>query len=177
MGVTTSRSLTGAADAAAWAHLPDPHGQALVSVWGSALEGFADVGRVLAAEMEDGVGIPMSWAEVLFRLRRTPGEELPTTRLARQVSFSSGGFTKLLDRLVEAGFVERRACPTDRRVVYAGLTTRGREVADQALRVHADGLRRHVLAAIGEERMQAVAAAFLLLRDASRGTSASACAT
>ncbi|HEV2122588.1 MAG TPA: MarR family transcriptional regulator, partial [Chloroflexota bacterium] len=105
--------------------LPDPAGQELVSQWGTVVEGFADVGRVLAAEVEEAVGLSMSWAEVLFRLRRTPGEVLPSTRLAREVSFSSGGFTKLMDRLVETGLVERRPCPTDRRVVYAALTPHG----------------------------------------------------
>ena len=61
-----------------------------------------------AAEIDAAVGIPITWAEVLFRLRRTPGEALPSTRLAREVSFSSGGFTELMDRLVAAGLVERR---------------------------------------------------------------------
>src|SRR5215204_5347224 len=81
------------------ASLPDPEGQALVSLWGTAVEGFAEVSRVLAAELDAALGIPITWAEVLFRLRRTPGEMLPLTRLAREVSFSSGGFTKLVDRL------------------------------------------------------------------------------
>lgn len=154
--------------------LPDPAGQELVSLWGAAVEGFADVGRVLAAELDEALGIPMTWAEVLFRLRRTPGEMLPSTRLAREVSFTSGGFTKLMDRLVEAGLVERRACPTDRRVVYAGLTPRGREVADRALEVHIAGLRRHVLHAIGEDGLRALAETLLQLRDAAR--SAPSCA-
>lgn len=148
---------------------PGSAGHELVSQWGAVIEGFADVGRVLAAEMESAVGIPMPWAEVLFRLRRTPGEELPSTRLAREVSFTSGGFTKLVDRLVEAGLVERRACPTDRRVVYACLTARGREAADRALEVHVTGLRQHVLAVLGEERLTALAESMRQLRDGSRG--------
>lgn len=151
------------------ADLPDPTGQELVSLWGAAVEGFADVGRRLAAELEAAVGIPVTWAEVLFRLRRTPGGMLPATQLAREVSFSSGGFTKLLDRMVAAGLVERRACPTDRRVVYASLTVRGREVADRALTVHVDGLRRHVLGVLGHERLQLLAETTRRLRDASRG--------
>lgn len=157
-----------------WEALPDPAGQELVSLWGAAVEGFADVGRVLAAEVEAAVAIPITWAEVLFRLRRTPGEMLPSTRLAHEVSFSSGGFTKLMDRLVEAGLVERRACATDRRVVYAGLTPRGREVADRALQVHIAGLRRHVLGALGEEGLTALADTMRRLRDASRDGAACA---
>jgi DNA-binding MarR family transcriptional regulator len=150
------RPATASSDSPPADGLPDPAGQELVSLWGAALEGFAEISRVLADELDTALGIPMTWAEVLFRLRRTPGELLPSTRLARDVSFSSGGFTKLMDRLVEAKLVERQACPTDRRVVYAALTPRGRELADRALEVHIAGLRRHVLDVIGEERLRAL---------------------
>jgi DNA-binding MarR family transcriptional regulator len=149
--------------------LRDAAGQELVSQWGAALEGFADVTRVLAAELDQALEIPMTWAEVLFRLRRTPDEMLPVTRLAREVSFSSGGFTKLMDRLTEAGLVERQDCPTDRRVVYAVLTPRGRELADNALEVHIASLRRHVLDVIGEDCLRSVADSMRQLRSATRG--------
>jgi DNA-binding MarR family transcriptional regulator len=148
--------------------LPALADQDLVSHWGLVVEGFADTSRVLASELEDALGIPLAWAEVLFRLRRTPGEVMPSTRLAREVSFSSGGFTKLMDRLVEAGFVERRPCPTDRRVVYAALTPRGREVADEALAIHSASLRRHVLDVLGEQRIRVLAETMRLLRHPSR---------
>lgn len=148
--------------------LPDPVGQELVSRWGIVVEGFADVSRVLATEVEEAVGIPIAWVEVLFRLRRTPGEELPSTHLAREVSFSSGGFTKLMDRLMETGLVERRPCPTDRRVVYAALTPRGRAVADRAIEVHVASLRRHVLDVLGDERLGTLAETMRRLRHPSR---------
>jgi DNA-binding MarR family transcriptional regulator len=147
----------------------------LVSQWGAAVEGFADVNRVLAAELDAALGIPITWAEVLFRLRRTPGEMLPSTRLAREVSFSSGGFTKLMDRLVEHGLVERQACPTDRRVVYAALTPTGRDVANRALEIHTAGLRQHVLGVLGADRLAALAAAMGLLR--ARAREDTACGT
>jgi DNA-binding MarR family transcriptional regulator len=152
--------------------LPDAAGQELISKWGMAVEGFADVTRVLAAELDQALGIPLTWAEVLFRLRRTPDEMLPATRLAREVSFSSGGFTKLMDRLIEAGLVERQDCPTDRRVVYAALTPRGRALADRALEVHIASLRHHVLDVIGDDRLQALADAMRKLRSASRDSGA-----
>lgn len=146
----------------------EPSDDALVSAWGLVLEGVGSAGRVLARELEEAVGLPVTWVEVLFRLRRTPGQVLPTTQLAREVSFSSGGFTKLLDRLVEARLVARQACSTDRRIVYAALTVQGRAVADRALTTHVAGLRAHVLAAVGPERLQDLAEAMRRLRDHSR---------
>ena len=48
--------------------------------------------------------------------------------LASALVISRGGLTKLVDRLVKAGLLERAYCATDRRVSYAVLTPSGREV-------------------------------------------------
>lgn len=62
--------------------------------------------------------------------------------LAQQVSLASGGITKLLDRMIEAGLVQRVPCPTDRRVAFAALTAKGQGVLRQAKWVHARDLRQ-----------------------------------
>ncbi len=49
---------------------------------------------------------------------------------------SSGGITKRLDRLGEAGLVERRPDPNDRRGALVRLTRKGRVVIDRALDRH-----------------------------------------
>jgi len=49
---------------------------------------------------------------------------------------SSGGVTKRLDRLVEAGLVERRPDPADRRSTLVSLTRRGKIVIDKAVATH-----------------------------------------
>ena len=38
------------------------------------------------------------------------------SQLADQVALTSGGITRLLDRMTAAGLVQRVPCPTDRRV-------------------------------------------------------------
>ena len=49
---------------------------------------------------------------------------------------SSGGITKRLDRLQEAGLVERRPNPDDRRGALVRLTRKGRAVIDGAFETH-----------------------------------------
>jgi DNA-binding MarR family transcriptional regulator len=137
----------------------------LVTAWGLVLEGTSRAGRLLGAELQTAVGLPSASVEVLFRLLRTEGHALPTTRLAREVAFSSGGFTKVVTRLADAGLVERRPCGSDRRVVYTALTDAGADVAARALAVHVDGLRRHVLGALGPRRLAAMATTMRVLRD------------
>ena len=43
-------------------------------------------------------------------------------RLSSQLAFDDGGMTRLVDRITDAGYVERRPCATDRRVWFAGIT-------------------------------------------------------
>lgn len=52
--------------------------------------------------------------------------------VADQLGISLGGATGLVDRLVQAGLLERQRITMDRRVVLVTLTTRGRAVLDQA---------------------------------------------
>jgi DNA-binding MarR family transcriptional regulator len=54
----------------------------------------------------------------------------------RSTMLSSAGMTKRLDRLVEAGLVERRPDPDDRRGTQVRLTAAGRTAIDDALPVH-----------------------------------------
>ena len=51
--------------------------------------------------------------------------------LAEALVITRGGLTKLVDRLVKAGLLERTFCETDRRVSYATLLPAGRDLLDE----------------------------------------------
>ena len=89
---------------------------------------------------------PLAWYEVLDAVAEAPEERLKMGDLAEALVISRGGLTKLVDRLVKAGLLERTFCETDRRVSYATLTPAGpgaarRDAADRrrraAHRLHA----------------------------------------
>ncbi len=61
--------------------------------------------------------------------------------LAEQVTLTTGGVTRLIDRMEAAGYVERLPSATDRRVSYAAITDAGRAKLDDAAVVHAGNLR------------------------------------
>jgi DNA-binding MarR family transcriptional regulator len=92
------------------------------------------------AELRQGVaphGLQPGWFDLLAALRRAGKPyELNPTELMRSTLLSSGGMTKRLDRLEEAGLVERRPDPADRRGTLVRLTRRGRAVMDRALEAH-----------------------------------------
>jgi DNA-binding MarR family transcriptional regulator len=148
---------------------------ALVASWWRARAGLDAVSAVLAGEVEAATGLGMTAFLVLGRLAADPARTVPMSRLAGQLRFTTGGFTKLCDRLVQLGLVERRGAAHDRRVVLAVLTARGERVAGAGLAAYAAALRRIVVPVIGEEGMDELVALADRLADATRELAAEAC--
>lgn len=89
------------------------------------------------AERLAGHGLQPGWFDLLAALRRAGKPyELNPSELMRATMLSSGGMTKRLYRLVEAGLVERRPDPDDRRGTRVRLTPRGLETIDAAVAAH-----------------------------------------
>src|SRR3974390_3387191 len=65
---------------------------------------------------------PLSWFELLWAVQCSEGGPPRRSDLAAQLTLSRGGITKLVDRLEHAGYLERVACPSDRRSQRAVLT-------------------------------------------------------
>jgi DNA-binding MarR family transcriptional regulator len=114
---------------------------ALVTTFGRLLEAQSSLERRLGVELEARCGLALARFEVLVRLARSENEQLTMSALAEQVSLTTSGITRLVDRMATAGFVERVPDPSDRRVSYARLTTAGGEKLAEALPVHAANLR------------------------------------
>jgi DNA-binding MarR family transcriptional regulator len=77
-------------------------------------------------------------------------------QLADEVILSKSGVTRLIDRLVDDGLVERSACLSDARGAEAVLTERGLARLRAASTTHLRGIQEHFLAIFGDEDLQAV---------------------
>lgn len=115
-----------------------------ISTYGRLVEVTRALDRAFTATLTGNLGLPMPQFEVLLRLGRTPGDELTMSELARQLGVTSGGATRLVDRVLAAGWVARRACTSDRRVQHVSLTDPGRQVLQQALESHRQDLTEHL---------------------------------
>ena len=62
------------------------------------------------------------------------------SEMATAIFHSTGGTTRLIDRLETAELVRREHCPHDRRSVYVAITDAGGAKLDDALGVHLDYL-------------------------------------
>jgi DNA-binding MarR family transcriptional regulator len=115
-----------------------------------------------------GVGVPLSWFEVLVRLGRTPGGRLRMSDLAHAVALTTSGTTRLVDRIEAAGLIERQSCATDRRVAYAALTEAGRKVLKRAAPVHVESIQRHVIDTLSADEVRDLERLLRKLRDANQ---------
>src|SRR5215813_2685981 len=63
----------------------------------------------------------------VLRILRGEGKPLPILEIASRTITVVPGITGLIDRLEQAGFVNRLRCEKDRRVIYVALTDHGTE--------------------------------------------------
>jgi DNA-binding MarR family transcriptional regulator len=120
-GKATTTATPGANGAAA---PPTPHGEA----WGALTRTHAAVTQRLQEALAQGDYPPLPWYEVLSTVAEAPEERMRMGDLAEILVITRGGLTKLVDRLVKAGLLERTFCETDRRVSYATLLPAGRDL-------------------------------------------------
>lgn len=107
-----------------------------VGAFVSLVRAYTHATRALNAQLTADHGLTISDYEVLLRLSRAPEQRMRRVDLAGQVLLTASGITRLLDGLERHGYVERGACDSDRRVVYAVLTDEGLAKLQQASETH-----------------------------------------
>lgn len=141
-----------------------PDDDEIVTWWGLVIEGYTATQERLMGEIAERFGLAPASFDILVRLVRSPEHRMPMTRLAREAALSSGGFTKVADRLADAGLIRRLPSPEDRRVTFACLTEHGLRVANDARAACAEILRRTVLDPLSQDAAGALAEAMRTLR-------------
>jgi MarR family 2-MHQ and catechol resistance regulon transcriptional repressor len=114
---------------------------------------------LLGRELEQSVGIPLVWFDVLIHIGGADEGRLTMSKLSTEVALTTGGVTRLVDRMVEAGLVARQNCPSDRRSVHVVLTPAGQATLGQAIGEHIEGIDRHLFAPLDDKDRAALALA------------------
>jgi DNA-binding MarR family transcriptional regulator len=104
-----------------------PHGDA----WGALTRTHAAIVGRLQEALAAADFPPLPWYEVLAAVAEAPEQRMKMGDLAEALVITRGGLTKLVDRLVRAGLMERTFCDTDRRVSYATLLPSGSDLLDE----------------------------------------------
>jgi len=135
--------------------LDEQERQAL-DLWSDLLRVTNTIHARVSEDLIGGAGITPEEVELLIRLRRAQQEKLRMVEVSRSLLLSKAGVTRLVDKLEQQGLVERASCHDDRRVVYATLTERGREVFGEAAPLMAAAAVAHLSNHLGAQEIAAM---------------------
>jgi DNA-binding MarR family transcriptional regulator len=127
-----------------------------MAAWHAFIRAHARVVRLLESELEADQGLSLPAYEVLAHLSEAPENRLRMSDLAALSVLTPSGLTRVVDRLVREGYVERARCDGDARVVYAVVTETGIARVQQAYPTHLSGVRRHLVDRLSGAQLAAI---------------------
>lgn len=116
-----------------------------LAAWSTFLRAHARVVRELERELQTDQGLALTDYDVLVQLAAAGERRLRMSELADRLLLSRSGVTRLVDRLVADGLVERVNCESDRRGQWAALTDAGHARLRRAAPTHLRGVATHFL--------------------------------
>src|SRR5438309_5477180 len=97
----------------------------VAELWEGLAKAHTSMTAALERDMVPEAGMPLAWYQVLLHLSRAEGGMMRHQDLARCAGISNSGASRRLDQMTRSGLIERRLCATDRRGVFAHITTKG----------------------------------------------------
>jgi DNA-binding MarR family transcriptional regulator len=119
-----------------------------LATWRLLLLASARLSRRLDEDLRSEHGISLPEYEALLQIAQAPHGRMRMSQLASETELSKSGVTRLIDRLVEDGFVERCQCSHDARGAEAVLTALGERRIQDAVETHLRGLDRYLVSAV-----------------------------
>jgi DNA-binding MarR family transcriptional regulator len=127
-------------------------GRAELRAWIRMIGGIRSLLNALDRQLRDESGMSHDDYQILSQLHRAPDRTLRMSVLARETGFSASRLSHAVNRMEEAGWIDRRPSVDDRRGTQASLTDLGVEVVERASGGHLDLVRRIVFETLGDER-------------------------
>ena len=115
------------------------------AAWRALNRAILVIPRVLDKDLLEAQGLNLTEYSVLLHLSEAPDRSLRMGDLANYESITSGGLTRVVDRLSRQGLVERVRDESDGRGQMAVLTDAGFQRLERAWPTHLASVRRHVM--------------------------------
>lgn len=97
---------------------------------------------ILDAELQAEAGMTLRWYDVLVNLEEAE-RPVRMNELASRILASKSGLTRVIDRMEEAGLVERQRPLDDRRAIEVVMAPKGSEALIAARVIHRRGIHEH----------------------------------
>jgi len=124
--------------------------------WRAFLLAHARVSRRLDEELRVEHDLTIGEYDALLTIAQAPERRIRMRQLADEVILSKSGVTRLIDRLVDDGLVERSACLADARGAEAVLTDRGLARLRAASKTHLRGVNEHFLTILEGDDLEVI---------------------
>jgi DNA-binding MarR family transcriptional regulator len=124
--------------------------------WRAFVRAHAEVSRRLDDDLRAEHGLSLQEYVTLLILVEAPERRLRMGRVAEALTLSKSGATRLIDRLVDDGLVERVSCSSDARGAEARLTEAGVGRLRTAAPTHLRGIAEYFLATIDTTDLPAI---------------------
>jgi len=128
-----------------------------VEAWIHLLRGQSAATRAVNAQLVADHGLTINDFECLLLLARAEDRRMRRVDLADQLILTASGVTRLLDGLEKDGYVDRAACPSDRRVTYAVLTDAGYRKLQESSKSHVADIRAFFEARFSSDELEQLA--------------------
>ena len=134
-----------------------------VQLWEGLARAHSTMTAALEKDMLPEAGMPLGWYEVLSHLSRAPQGLMRFQDLAKVAGITDSGASRRLDQMIKAGLIDRKSCPTDRRGVYAHMTSAGEAGFERAHAVFLRSIDRNLTRHLEPHEADAMSAALARL--------------
>jgi DNA-binding MarR family transcriptional regulator len=122
--------------------------------WMAYVEFSTLLGDYLNRQLRRDAGTTHADYTLLAQLSSAPDRALGMSELARRLKITRSRLTHAVNRLAEAGLVDRREDPADGRGQLAVLTEAGMTLLERAAPGHVEAVRRVVFDALSREQVR-----------------------
>jgi len=131
-------------------------GDPRLAPWRAFLEAHARISRRLDDDLRAEHDLSLPEYDALLAIAESPDRRIRMRPLSERVILSKSGITRLIDRLVADGLVERGTCLADARGAEAILTPAGLDRLRAASQTHLRGIEAHFLFAVDPVDLAAI---------------------
>jgi len=145
--------------------MPKEPSEAVVDAWIALMGAQQTTLLKIERAFRDAKLPPYAWYDVLWELERAGEAGLRPFEIERQMLIAQSNISRLIDRLEEQGYVERRPCEEDGRGQRVVITSSGREMRRRMWPVYARAIREAVGQRVSEREATSLAALLTKLID------------
>ncbi len=126
-----------------------------------------EIWNAIDARLKSEFGLPLTHFEPMTVIDRVPSCRVYD--IAAELGITTGGTSKLVDRIEASGYCRRLANPADRRSSLLELTAEGKRLLEAAGEVFDEELQRWLGSAVPERTLRQFASTLSRLRAAGHG--------